>query len=228
MPNAIAYLRVSTSGQVQTGASLEAQKEAIEGWCRINGYTLIDTYEDAGVSGKNVKGRPGFRMALDATCVQEGTALVVYSLSRAARSIRDLVQTVDRLQAAQCRFVSLTESFDLHTATGKLLLHVLGAISEFERDIARERTAAVLDMKRARGEVLGRIPYGYMRDGKHIEKCPREQRVISEIKEMREAGWELQRIAQELEDRQIPNRVGHCKWRLTSINNLLNREDIET
>ena len=84
---AIGYIRVSTAGQATEGVSIDAQTARIRAWCDCNGYSLADVFTDAGISGKRADNRPGLRRALDAACKRRA-ALVVYSLSRLARSTK--------------------------------------------------------------------------------------------------------------------------------------------
>jgi len=85
-----------------------------------------------------------------------GDVLVVWRLDRLARSLRHLLQLIDELTSRGVGFRSLTESIDTTTATGRLVLHLFGALGEFERDLLRERTAAGLAAATARGRRGGR------------------------------------------------------------------------
>src|SRR2546422_7695031 len=82
---AIAYVRVSTAGQVEDGVSLDAQRAKIAAWCDVMDYELVQTFADEGISGHSMKNRPALHQALDAVCTCGGV-LVVYSLSRLARN----------------------------------------------------------------------------------------------------------------------------------------------
>ncbi|WP_432497817.1 recombinase family protein [Kineococcus gypseus] len=85
-----------------------------------------------------------------------GDVLVVWRLDRLARSLRHLLQLIDDLDGRGVGFKSLTESIDTTTATGRLVLHLFGALGEFERDLLKERTAAGLEAAVARGRRGGR------------------------------------------------------------------------
>jgi DNA invertase Pin-like site-specific DNA recombinase len=89
---------------------------------------------------------------------REGDVLVVARLDRLARSIRQLLSTVDTLQVRGIGLRSLHENIDTTSATGRLILHVFGAIGQFEVELLRERTRAALAASRARGRVGGRPP----------------------------------------------------------------------
>lgn len=89
---------------------------------------------------------------------REGDTLVVWKLDRLARSMRQLIETVEGLAEAGIGFRSLTEAIDTTTAGGKLVFHIFGALAEFERSIIRERTRAGLEAARIRGRRGGRRP----------------------------------------------------------------------
>jgi DNA invertase Pin-like site-specific DNA recombinase len=103
-------------------------------------------------SGK--KDRPQLAAALD--YVREGDTLVVWRLDRLARSIRQLIQTVEDMEARGVGLKSLTEAIDTSTPGGRLVFHIFGSIAEFERAIIRERTKAGVAAAKARGRAGGR------------------------------------------------------------------------
>lgn len=90
--------------------------------------------------------------------MRSGDTLVVWKLDRLARSVKQLIETVEALEAKGVGFRSLTEAIDTTTPGGKLIFHVFGALAEFERSIIRERTRAGLDAAKARGRKGGRPP----------------------------------------------------------------------
>jgi site-specific DNA recombinase len=150
--NVIGYCRVSTAEQAASGLGLEAQRARITAWASER-YASVTIYEDAGITGTSMEGRPALESALRAA--QGGTVLVAYSLSRFARSTRDMLIIAERLKRQGADLVSLTESIDTTTATGRLVFTLLSALSQFERDLTSERTKAALDALKARGVKLG-------------------------------------------------------------------------
>ncbi len=96
---AIGYVRVSTEGQAEDGVSLAAQRAKIEAWAKLHDEAELLVFEDAGLSGSSLTQRVGLQEALRAACERKGT-LVVYSLSRLARSTRDTLTISDRLAKA--------------------------------------------------------------------------------------------------------------------------------
>lgn len=139
----IGYARVSTADQT---TDPQTDLLAAAGCERI----FVET-----VSGA-LRDRPQLRACLD--YLRPGDVLVVAKLDRLGRSLAHLIETVTTLDSRGIGLVSLSESIDTTTAAGRLLLHVLGAVSQFERDLIVERTQAGLAAARARGRKGGRPP----------------------------------------------------------------------
>jgi len=100
--------------------------------------------------------RPELKAALD--YMRQGDTLVVWKLDRLARSMKQLIETVEDLDKRGIGFRSITEAIDTTTPGGKLVFHIFGALAEFERSIIRERTKAGLKAARDRGRLGGRPP----------------------------------------------------------------------
>ena len=137
----VGYARVSTREQNQA-LQLDALEAA--GCGRVYTETASGAQRD----------RPELSAALD--YAREGDTLVVWKLDRLARSIRQLIETVEDLEQRGIGLRSLTEAIDTATPGGRLVFHVFAALAEFERSVIRERTAAGLEAARARGRKGGR------------------------------------------------------------------------
>ena len=222
MQRAIGYIRVSTEGQAQEGVSLSAQQTKIAAWCELNGFALEAVHVDAGISGGKMGNRPGLALALEAAC-KDGAALVVYSLSRLARSTKDAIAISERLDKAGADLVSLSEKIDTTTAAGKMIFRMLAVLAEFERDQVSERTIAALAHKKAQGQCVGNVPFGYRlaADGFTLELNPEEQAVRGLVRGLKAEGKSLRAIQAELEARKIPNRNNNHKWRLNTLSALV-------
>jgi len=221
---AVGYIRVSTPGQAKDGVSLEAQAARIRAWCEADGYELVEIRSDPGLSGKRADKRPGLQAALSAACRLRGV-LVVYSLSRLARSTRDAIDIAEQLDKAGADLVSLTERIDTTTAAGKMVFRMLAVLAEFERDLVSERTAAALAHKRSRGERVGDIPYGWRLadDGVALVPVESEQTIIREIRAMRDQGSSYRAIAEELTRREVPTKKGNARWTHQAVASILKR-----
>ena len=137
----IGYARVSTIDQAP-----DLQLDAL----RSAGATRIFVETASGAKSD----RPELKAALD--YVRPGDALVVWKLDRLARSITQLIATVELLERNRCGFRSLTEAIDTTTPTGRLVFHIFSALTEFEQSIIRERTVAGLFTAKIRGRIGGR------------------------------------------------------------------------
>jgi site-specific DNA recombinase len=221
MKQAIGYVRVSSGDQVENGDSLGAQRARIEAWCAMSGYELGAVFEDAGISGKTMKNREGLLEALDS--VREGTALVVYSLSRLARSTRDALAISEMLTKKGADLVSLSEQIDTTTAAGVMVFRMLSVLAEFERDLVSERTRAVLSHKKAKGEKYSPLPFGYSEEDGRLVELEEEAAVVVEVLAMREAGYTLTAIADKLNARGIQGKRGG-KWYAGTIRYLIGRQ----
>src|SRR5512141_1750132 len=139
----VGYARVSTQDQ-NPALQLDALKAA--------GCEKVFVEKASGAQ----RDRPELSAALD--YLRAGDSLVVWKLDRLARSLKQLIETVELLENRSIGLRSLTEAIDTTTAGGKLIFHVFGALAEFERSIIRERTKAGLEAARARGKQGGRPP----------------------------------------------------------------------
>lgn len=209
----IGYVRVSTEGQATDGVSLDAQRAQIEAWAAAHGGDLAGVFVDAGFSGKRADNRAELQKALALACRTRGV-LVVYSLSRLARSTRDAIAIAERLAKARANLVSLTEALDTTTAGGKMVFTLFAAFAQFERDLTSERTSAALAHKRSRGERVGNIPFGFRAgaDGVRLEPEPAEQAIVDRIGNLRRRGLTLRAIAAALNRAGVPTRRGG-EWR---------------
>ena len=179
----IGYIRVSTEGQAQNGVSLDAQRDRIQAWANSNGYELAAVHVDEGISGGKLTNRPAAQTAIGQACKHKA-ALVVYSLSRLARSTRDAIDISEKLHKAGADLVSLSEAIDTTSAAGKMVFRMLAVLAEFERDLVSERTTMALRHLKHQGRRIGRwLPYGYDLgpDGEHLAENPVEQATVALI-----------------------------------------------
>lgn len=138
----IGYARVSTLDQ-----TLALQRDALKG------ARCDKVFADQGVSGTSTT-RPGLNRALKA--LGSGDTLVVWKLDRLGRSLSHLVQVIAELGERGVNFRSLSDPIDTESAGGRLVLHIMGALAEFERSLIVERTRAGLLAAKRRGQKLGR------------------------------------------------------------------------
>ena len=220
---AIGYVRVSTDGQVQDGVSMEAQEAKIRAWADLNGAESVTIYRDAGISGAGLKNRPGLQEAMKA--IGKGDALIVYSLSRLARTTNLTLNIAEELNQRRADLVSLSEKIDTTTAAGTMLFGMLAVLSQFERDQVSERTRLALDHKRANGEKTGGdVPYGYRVEAGRLVPDAGEQKAMRLIRRLRKAGHSLRSIAAELEKRGYRTKTGRTHWHPQCIKQIIERK----
>jgi DNA invertase Pin-like site-specific DNA recombinase len=143
------YARVSTFDQEP-----ENQLAELRRYAGARGWTIAE-HIDKGVSGVNDR-RPAFDALLADARRRRFDVLVVWRLDRLGRNLKHLIGLLDELNASGIAFVSLNEGIDATTPAGKLQMHILGAIAEFERARIAERVRAGLQRARAQGKRLGR------------------------------------------------------------------------
>ncbi|BDU74897.1 recombinase family protein [Mesoterricola silvestris] len=204
---AYGYVRVSTADQADFGVSLDAQTERIRGWCQGNGYELVEVHVDRGLSGGRCDNRPALQDALRA--VGRGESLVVYSLSRLARSTRDTLLIAESLDRKGADLVSLSEKIDTTSSTGKMVFRMLAVLSEFERDVISERTSMAMKHLKQSGRYTGGFePYGYRCVEGALQAVPEEREVVQLIQRFHEAGASLRTIGRRLSEVGITSRAG--------------------
>jgi DNA invertase Pin-like site-specific DNA recombinase len=119
------------------------------------GWHIAGEYVDVGMSGSK-ESRPQLNRMLRDAHARRFDAIVCWKLDRLGRSLKHLVTTIEDLAAYGVSFVSLRDNLDLSTPSGRLMLHLLGAMAEFERELIRERVTAGIHAARRRGVRLGR------------------------------------------------------------------------
>ncbi len=219
---AIGYTRVSTRDQADSGASLASQRTKIEAYAVLHDLELVDVIEDAGFSAKSLD-RPGMAKLLQLIRGRKITTVVVAKLDRITRSVRDLGELIEVFQRSGVEFASVADHIDTSTASGRLVLNVMGSVSQWEREAIGERTSEALAVMRSNGRRISRhAPYGYRFTGQGWIEDEHEQRAISLMRQLRADGLSLRRIAAELDQRGHHNRRGR-RLSAQTIANVLKR-----
>lgn len=200
------YTRVSTDQQGESGLSLESQRTRLDAYAAALGWEVIGRYSDV-ASASNLE-REGLASAL----ASGADAIVAVSLDRITRSLRDLSVLLD----GPLRLVSMAESLDTGSPTGRLICTILGSIAQWEREATADRTKRALAAKKERGEKVGSWAYGWDKQGTPI---PEEQAVIEHVRTQRARGLALQAICDGMPR---PPRNGG-KWYPKQIERILAR-----
>ena len=177
------YTRVSTSIQVD-GYSLDAQKDKLRKYADYQDYVVAGEYSDEGFSGKNIQGRLEFqRMLRD---IQEGKDQVeyvlVFKLSRFGRNAADVLNSLQLMQDFGVNLICVEDGIDSSKDVGKLMISVLSAVAEIERENIRTQTMAGREQKAREGRWNGGFaPYGYKLENGDLKIAEDEVEVIQVI-----------------------------------------------
>lgn len=165
------YIRVSTAMQVE-GFSLDAQRDKLRTYAKLQGMVIAGEYSDEGKSGKSVEGRPEFRQMLDdIENGRDGVSFVlVFKLSRFGRNAADVLSTLQRMQDYGVNLICVEDGIDSSKDSGKLVISVLSAVAEIERENILVQTMEGRRQKAREGKWNGGFaPYGYrLEDGKLV------------------------------------------------------------
>ena len=185
------YTRKSTEeGLEQEFNSLDAQRDACAAYVasqKHEGWVLLPAqYDDGGISGGTME-RPGLKELLQH--VEEGFVdqIIVYKIDRLTRSLTDFAKIVDRLDASDASFVSVTQSFNTATSMGRLTLNMLMSFAQFEREVTAERIRDKIAASKRRGLWMGgKVPIGYEPDGRTLTIHDGEAKTVRTIYDLYE------------------------------------------
>ena len=171
---AIYTRKSSEEGLDQSFNSLDAQREACEAYVlsqTSEGWEALQKrYDDGGFSGGNTE-RPGLKAMLADIEAGRIDIVVVYKIDRLTRSLADFARIVEVLEANECSFVSVTQSFNTTGSMGKLMLNVLLSFAQFEREVTGERIRDKIAASKAKGMWMGgNLPIGYDKPCKGTRK----------------------------------------------------------
>ena len=179
---AIYTRKSSEEGLEQEFNSLHAQREACVSYIasqKHEGWVLLpEHYDDGGISGGTLE-RAGLQRLL--RDVDDGLVdqIVVYKIDRLTRSLADFAKLVERLDAADASFVSVTQSFNTATSMGRLTLNVLLSFAQFEREVTAERIRDKIAASKKKGLWMGGgVPLGYEPDGRTLKIVDDEARTV--------------------------------------------------
>jgi len=221
----IGYVRVSTDRQAEQGVSLEAQEAKIRAMATVQGSDLLDVIVDGGESAKSLN-RPGLQRLMALVNGGKVQAVIVAKLDRLTRSVKDLCGLLELFEKRKVALISVAEALDTGSAAGRLVITIMGAVSQWEREAIGERTRDALRHKRGNGERVGNIEFGYRLspDQRHLELEPVEQAAMQEIRDLRRQGHTLRGIAATLNSRGRRTRRGTA-WRLESVARVVKQND---
>jgi len=218
---AIGYVRVSTNQQTDHGVSLEAQEAKIRAMATVQGADIVELIVDGGESAKNLN-RPGMERLLSMVTDGKVDTVIIAKLDRLTRSVKDLAELLERFQRRGVSLVSVAESLDTGSAAGRLVINIMTAVSQWEREAIGERTRDAMRHKRSNGERVGNIAYGYRlaETGQRLEPDPSEAAIVARIHELRHRHRTLREIAATLNGHGWHTRRGSA-WRHEHVARIL-------
>ena len=216
----LGYIRVSTKLQSDKGNSLNLQSSKIKDYSKLNDFNLIEIYEDRGISGMSIDKRDGYKEMIEYLTNNQIDGVVVWSLSRLGRRMKDVVEFMDTLKQNNINFFSIKENLSNNDNVGSLIMNILGSINEFEVEVIRERIKDVKKHKKQNGEVYGRLQYGWDNVNGKLIKNKSEFSIIKRIKNLRSRGYSWRKISNRLNDDNIQSKEGNI-WYDGSLYNMM-------
>lgn len=206
----VAYRRVSSQEQADSGNGLEAQRTTIMHAVTARGWTLVADIEDAGFSGSKLN-RPGLEHALGLVRSGQADGIVVGRLDRLSRSLLDFASLMTTAKREGWSIVALDLGVDMTTPAGEMLANVLASFAQYERQIIGQRTSDALQAAKAQGRKLGR-------------PNTVDESTIERIREMRTERTSFRKIADALNAEGIPGGHGG-RWQASTVLRVLEARD---
>lgn len=188
----IIYARVSSEKQADE-ISLDAQVARCRDYARAFDLQVVRVIQEVG-SAKSLSGRPQLEAALKDVAAKRADGVLIAKLDRLTRSLRDLLALVDPggpgqpagvLAASRARLLSVSEQIDTSSATGRMMVSLIGIFAQWERERISERTAEAMHFMRERNQYVGGyVPYGWRREGDQLVHDEREQRLLAHVRKM--------------------------------------------
>lgn len=213
----VAYIRVSKDDRkaAQKDAreddplSLEAQRASITAEAQRRGWTIVDWFEDCGISGgKKIDSRPELAAAIEAVKRGDAAVLMTAKSDRLARGLWTLLDVLDRVETAGGAIVAVDGTIDTSTPGGTLYTQIMGGVAEHERAMIAQRTREALAVLKSQGVRLGR-------------PCVTPAAVKARVVAEREAGSTLQEIADGLNGDGTPTARGGLVWHPSTVRAVL-------
>lgn len=225
---AIGYVRVSTEEQATTGVSLDAQEERIRAYCSLAGLKLTKIIREEGVSAaKKLLNRPGGE-EMHRLLGRGATHVVALKLDRL---FRDAVDALERTKQWDKDGIALHlidmggQTVSTTSAMGRMMLTMMAAFAELERNLISERTSAAMQHLKRQRKVYGVVPIGYRCVGGELVEQNDEQTVVKTIFEWRfQMGWTLARIAEELNRENVKPFRGGQKWYASTVGKICDND----
>jgi DNA invertase Pin-like site-specific DNA recombinase len=215
---AVAYLRCSTERQ---DLSPDAQRDAIAAWAAANGVEVVAWHEDLGVSGgTELEKRPGLLAATESLRTEGAGVLVVAKRDRLARDVLTAALVERLAERAGARVVAADGTGNGDGPEAALLRTMIDAFAAYERALIRGRTKAALAVKKAKGERVGTVPYGFRSEDGTLVPDAQEQEALRLARRLRAEGESLRGIGRALLDAGYEPRAA-TQWHVAVLSRLV-------
>jgi len=230
----VGYARVSTVGQADDGFGLEVQDQTIRAWAKTYKHRLSTIVADSGVSGvKELAERPALGEALEMVRSGEVEGIVVARLDRLARDliVQETVLVEIRRLGGELFSCQGGENANLaddpDDPSRELIRRIMGAVSQYEKEIIRLRLAAGRRRKaEGGGYAYGRPSFGQRVVGRELEEDPDEMVVLDRMRELRDAGASLRDICAALDAEGVRTKTGAGGWKPAVVARILKRQPV--
>lgn len=204
----VGYTRVSTSEQATDGVSLRVQAEKIGAYSVVKDWTILELIQDEGQSAKSLA-RPGLQRLLSLVDAGQVDVVIIHKLDRLTRSVADLDKLMKLFERKGVALVSLQESLDATTATGRLMMNLLASVSQWEREVIGERTKDAMQHLKAQG-------------ARYCHAVFTDADTVALMQDYRQGGLSYQAIAAQLNAADIPSTLGG-QWLANTVRRILLR-----
>ena len=220
MNKVIGYVRTSTNDQL---ISLEAQENKIRLYCELHELDLVEVVIEQ-ASAKNIGGRPLLQDCLN-RLGKDVSGLIVAKLDRLTRSTIDIGTLIEKY-FQDYSLISVVEQVNTSTPAGKLMLNLLTAVSQWEREEIGARTSVALQQLKQDGAILGKACYGYTKKGNSRVVNEKEMLIVKEVKSLRNLGKSYRAISSLLNEAGYQTRKG-TPWTMKVVRGIALREYAE-
>lgn len=234
----VLYCRVSLEDQAVKGVSLAAQRDRLTAFAAAHGYVVAGVEEDAGVSGKIPPlRRPALARALAAVKAGEADGIVALKLDRLSRSTMDTINLVESAERDGWRLLSVSEALDTGSAAGRMVVTILAALAQMEREQIGERTTMGMEQIAREGRARSyRLPFGHRVEGSasatlaagdrsQLVEDPEESALLARMLDLRAEGLGPRRIARALNGERTPNPRTRAPWNFGTVAAILRTAD---
>lgn len=225
MKKSIGYVRVSSKKQVIKGGSIDSQVTRIKEYCKYEKLELVDIVEELGVSGRK-ENRLGIMYMLESIKKKEIDVVVVYSLSRLGRNLREVLDMVEWFKIKGVELRCIKEGIVSGDSISNLVLNIMGSINEFEVEQLGERIKDVKRDRKDKGKSYSNVMYGWENKNGELVINKDEWRNRNRIKRLRRKGYSWNKIEEEFDRLGIMSRKGN-KFFGSTMRNMFESDEIK-